>query len=883
MRRFEAIANDVADLVLEFGGALSGEHGDGLVRSPFMEKMFGPALYEAFRTIKRTFDPHGIFNPGKIVDAPPLTANLRFGPAYAAAPLPTYFDYSDTAAWPAPSRCAAALGACRKTLDGTMCPSYMATRDEQHSTRGRANVLRLAMAGPARRGRARRRGRLRDARPVPRVPRVQGRVPGRRRRRPLQERVPRRLLAAPRHAAAGAGARQRASRSPNGAAGSRRCRTGSPNSGPVDASTSGCSASIAGDALPQFQPTHPREGGSAAAIARRPPDVLLFNDTFTNYYDPEIGLAALDVLAAAGVARGARTESLLRPSADLERAARDARGAGGAERRRAVRRRRRPAGSSSSASRAACRPCARTRRRCCAARRGGKAEVVAAASVLFEEFVEPRAGELALEARPDDDPAARPLPSEVDGPASRRRRRCSPRIPGSDGRRSRCRLLRHGRLVRLRARALRRLARDRRTQAVPGRSRQKPEARSSSRPARRCRHQVADFTGETRRASRGAARRSRASSDATCTVHLTVTSMSLAWLSLAALVVAMIVSCFTQLNVGVLALAFAWIVGVYLGGMRLDDVLSGFPAQLVPDAGRRHAALHAGAAQRHARPRGARVGAALPRQRRPDPGHVLRAGRRSSPRSGRATSPPRRCWRRWRWPSAARAAIPPFLMAIMVGNGAQSGALSPFAPTGIIVNGLMEKIGLAGYEWQTYCDQPRRARPRRVRRLLRCSAAGAVPAAATRATDRAERATHRFSTGALVTHGRHRVRAASPCCSSSANIGMAAFTGAVVLAALARRRSRAGDPQDAVDADPDGQRRQRAGRAAREDGGLDLFTAICWPAGHAGHADRRHRVRHRAHLGLQQHLGRRAAGVPADRARAGRAPGRRSRSASPRR
>jgi FAD/FMN-containing dehydrogenase len=84
VQRFAAIANDVSDLVLEFGGALSGEHGDGLVRSPFMEKMFGSELYEAFRTIKRTFDPHGIFNPGKIVDAPPLTANLRFGPSYVA-------------------------------------------------------------------------------------------------------------------------------------------------------------------------------------------------------------------------------------------------------------------------------------------------------------------------------------------------------------------------------------------------------------------------------------------------------------------------------------------------------------------------------------------------------------------------------------------------------------------------------------------------------------------------------------------------------------------------------------------------------------------------------------------------------------------------------
>ena len=71
VRMFAALAGDIADLVLEFGGALSGEHGDGLVRSPFMSRMFGPVLYDAFRTIKRTFDPEGRFNPGKIVDAPP--------------------------------------------------------------------------------------------------------------------------------------------------------------------------------------------------------------------------------------------------------------------------------------------------------------------------------------------------------------------------------------------------------------------------------------------------------------------------------------------------------------------------------------------------------------------------------------------------------------------------------------------------------------------------------------------------------------------------------------------------------------------------------------------------------------------------------------------
>jgi hypothetical protein len=147
VKKFEAIANDVADLVLEFGGALSGEHGDGLVRSPFMRKMFGPVLYEAFRTIKRTFDPDGIFNPGKIVDSPPLTDNLRFGAGYVSPNPPTFFDYSEFGGMGGAVEMCSGLGACRKKLEGTMCPSYMATKEEKDVTRGRANVLRLAMTG----------------------------------------------------------------------------------------------------------------------------------------------------------------------------------------------------------------------------------------------------------------------------------------------------------------------------------------------------------------------------------------------------------------------------------------------------------------------------------------------------------------------------------------------------------------------------------------------------------------------------------------------------------------------------------------------------------------------------------------------------------------
>jgi len=147
LAQFEAIANDVADLVLEFGGALSGEHGDGLVRGAFNEKMFGTTLYQAFRQVKRTFDPQGIFNPGRIVDTPPITAHLRFGPGYRTADPTTHFDFAADGGLARAVENCSGVGLCRKTRGGTMCPSYMATRDETDSTRGRANVLRLALSG----------------------------------------------------------------------------------------------------------------------------------------------------------------------------------------------------------------------------------------------------------------------------------------------------------------------------------------------------------------------------------------------------------------------------------------------------------------------------------------------------------------------------------------------------------------------------------------------------------------------------------------------------------------------------------------------------------------------------------------------------------------
>ena len=145
--RMVAISDEISDLVLEFGGSMSGEHGDGLVRSGYNEKMFGSQIYQAFRDVKTTFDPKRIMNPGKIVDSPPMTENLRYGTTYRTLSPETGFKFSEEGNFATAIEMCNGQGACRKVHGGTMCPSYMATRDEEHSTRGRANALRAAMSG----------------------------------------------------------------------------------------------------------------------------------------------------------------------------------------------------------------------------------------------------------------------------------------------------------------------------------------------------------------------------------------------------------------------------------------------------------------------------------------------------------------------------------------------------------------------------------------------------------------------------------------------------------------------------------------------------------------------------------------------------------------
>ena len=135
------------EMVCEYGGAWSGEHGDGLVRSYKNREFFGEQLYQAFREVKQTFDPAGLMNPGKIIDAQDIAENLRIHPDYSTRFPKSHFHFRQEKGFDRAIELCTGVGHCRKTVSGTMCPSYIATRDEEHSTRGRANALRLAIAG----------------------------------------------------------------------------------------------------------------------------------------------------------------------------------------------------------------------------------------------------------------------------------------------------------------------------------------------------------------------------------------------------------------------------------------------------------------------------------------------------------------------------------------------------------------------------------------------------------------------------------------------------------------------------------------------------------------------------------------------------------------
>ena len=153
VRKYGAFVNDAADLVVRYGGSLSGEHGDGKSRSALLPKMFGAELMSAFGEFKSAWDPDNKLNPHNIVDARPATEHLRLGADYAPLKLPTRFQFPDDGGSMAAAtlRCIG-IGECRKQDAGAMCPSYMVTLEEEHSTRGRARMLFELLRGDVVRG-----------------------------------------------------------------------------------------------------------------------------------------------------------------------------------------------------------------------------------------------------------------------------------------------------------------------------------------------------------------------------------------------------------------------------------------------------------------------------------------------------------------------------------------------------------------------------------------------------------------------------------------------------------------------------------------------------------------------------------------------------------
>ena len=348
--------------------------------------------------------------------------------------------------------------------------------------------------------------------------------------------------------------------------------------------------------------------------------------------------------------------------------------------------------------------------------------------------------------------------------------------------------------------------------------------------------------------------------------------MNLAYVSLGALVVAILVSCFTELNVGILAIALAWIVGVYVGGMPLNDVIAGFPVSLFLTLSG-VTLLFAQAQQNRTLDRIAHRAVRVCRGNTgliPIMFFVLGCALASMGPGNISTAA---LLGPMAMAVAGRAAIPAFLMIIMVGNGAQAGALSPFAPTGVIVNGLMVKIGLPGHEWFTYWTN------------LVAHAAVAFGGYALFGGLKL------FTSSAVVTI-EHKAE--------DIEFDRSNLITIVVIAALldwravfpgqrrhgrvcgrghprgGRRRGPQGSDQaNAVVGHRDDERRHGAYRADGKNRRARSLHGGARAAGDAGDDYRRHRVRHRIDFGVQQHVGRRAACVSADHSRSHRTAGRR--------
>ena len=296
---FERLCAGIVPIVRRFRGSLSGEHGDGRLRAPFLREALTPDLHDLCVKVKRLFDPRGILNPGKIVDPAPLTADLRTSPATPAPEIATEFDWSRTVGFVRAAEACNGAGVCRQSTGrGLMCPTYMATGDEAHTTRARANLLRQSLTS----------GTPDAAWTDPDLAVVmdtclscKGCKPdcpsgvdlARMKAEWLQKRNDRK----------GASLRSLAMGFYATAARAARIAPGLVSR----IADSAAMKRILGIAPQRRVPPYARRTLAQWARDRRPPaaagprgEVVLLNDEFTNYGEPEIGIAAIEVLEAAG-------------------------------------------------------------------------------------------------------------------------------------------------------------------------------------------------------------------------------------------------------------------------------------------------------------------------------------------------------------------------------------------------------------------------------------------------------------------------------------------------------------------------------------------------------------------------------------------------------
>jgi FAD/FMN-containing dehydrogenase/Fe-S oxidoreductase len=299
VQRMRRIAERVADLVVELGGSISGEHGDGLSRSEFLERMYGPRLIGAFAELKRAWDPAGLLNPGVIVQPPPMDGQLRLGPDGRPGSPPTALDFSRQGGFQAAVELCNGSGLCRKRTGGTMCPSYMATGDERDTTRARANALRSVIDGtlPPSALTGERLWEVFDLCVACKACKTE--CPSRvdvatMKTEVLAQRGARNGFTlrqrAAAHARTGLAVAARAPRLVNAVAGTRAARLAAQATLGIDRRRH--LPRVAGSPLHRRFPQWPQGPG--------PAEVALFADTWTTYQRPDIGEAAVAVLAAAG-------------------------------------------------------------------------------------------------------------------------------------------------------------------------------------------------------------------------------------------------------------------------------------------------------------------------------------------------------------------------------------------------------------------------------------------------------------------------------------------------------------------------------------------------------------------------------------------------------